>query len=67
MRDNDDDNFRSEERRSRLQVIQDIKSHVSHITLKRDSNGWSKRSPVEIVKQSDGEEFIRSEGNATAG
>jgi hypothetical protein len=34
MRDNDD-NFGSEERRSLLQVIQDIKSHVSHITLKR--------------------------------
>jgi hypothetical protein len=34
MRDNDD-NFGSEERRSLLQVIQDRKSHVSHITLKR--------------------------------
>jgi hypothetical protein len=65
MRDNDD-NFGSEER-SRLQVIQDIKkSHVSHTYhFGEGSESWSKGSRAEIVKQSDGEEFIRSERNPT--
>ncbi|OLC22457.1 MAG: hypothetical protein AUH71_06465 [Thaumarchaeota archaeon 13_1_40CM_4_48_7] len=64
MKDNGD-KFGAAERRSGEQVIQDIKSPISYITLRRGTNGWSKGSPVEIVKHSDNEEFIRSEGNAT--
>jgi hypothetical protein len=57
--------FNPEERRSRQQVIQDIKSGISYVTLRKGPDGWWKGSLVEIVRQADGEEFIRSEGNAT--
>lgn len=65
MADNGD-GLGPEEERSRQQVIGDLKTGRTYVTINRRSDGsYSKGANIEIVKHSDGEEFIRTDRDAT--